>query len=98
MKTTQKVVEILNTGKLTRNDELDKDEMHLVTSELMKIWGAGEATVETWYQSGTLRPAMEFLKSFVASRLRIFGKTECHSTVTYVTVYTVTLSKLLFSL
>lgn len=57
MKTTQKVIEILNTGRLMRNEELSKDEKHIVTAELLKIWGAGEACVETWYQSGKRSPS-----------------------------------------
>ncbi|GMH43411.1 hypothetical protein BSKO_11333 [Bryopsis sp. KO-2023] len=51
-KTTAKVVEIMNTGKLRRNDAMVVDERRRVISLFMEVWGAAEATAEVWYKSG----------------------------------------------
>lgn len=51
-KTTEKVMEILSTGRLMRSEHLRQDERHNALSTFMKIWGAARTTAESWYQSG----------------------------------------------
>lgn len=51
-KTTEKVMEILSTGRSLRSEHLGQDERHMSLSKFMKIWGAAITTAQNWYQSG----------------------------------------------
>eukprot|EP00878_Enallax_costatus_P015250 GHUV01015968.1.p1 GENE.GHUV01015968.1~~GHUV01015968.1.p1 ORF type:complete len:808 (+),score=308.86 GHUV01015968.1:556-2979(+) len=51
-KTTDKLLEILQTGKLRRNDEVAGSERHRVMALFMGVWGVAECTAEKWFQAG----------------------------------------------
>ncbi|KAA6420117.1 MAG: DNA polymerase lambda [Trebouxia sp. A1-2] len=48
----EKVLEIMETGTLRRNEMLADDEEQQVIQLFLKVWGAAEATCLRWYASG----------------------------------------------
>jgi len=51
-KSTQKIKEILKTGRRARVSAAAEDERMKAVSELLKIWGVGPQTAERWYALG----------------------------------------------
>ncbi|CAD7699589.1 unnamed protein product [Ostreobium quekettii] len=51
-KTAQKVLELLATGRLRRNEEMESSELRRTLSAFEAVWGVGPATAESWYRAG----------------------------------------------
>ncbi|KAL3149104.1 hypothetical protein ABBQ32_001946 [Trebouxia sp. C0010 RCD-2024] len=47
-----KVLEIIQTGTLRRNEMMADDEEQQIKQMFLKVWGAAEATCQRWYNAG----------------------------------------------
>lgn len=51
-KMARKIMEIIESGKLKKVDEICNDEKTMVLDTFCKIWGVGPSTAENWYRQG----------------------------------------------
>lgn len=51
-KTTDKLLQILNTGHVQRNKELAHDQHEQLFHSFSQVWGAGNATAQKWLAAG----------------------------------------------